>query len=316
MGKHRSTQARRISSQPSLRPHGRLVADRLKDLGRFARSGRPRAAQHLISALADRSSTVRWSAAEYLGSTGSEESVQPLINSLHDPNNEVRMMAARSLGNLLVGQRSPAPLVSLLRDRDELVRIEACESLRNIGDRGALPALWRAIRDDSELVRSYAATAIGSLGAREEIARLETAFRRENSDQGKVGFYEALYKLRRNAALAPLLELLQNPDYQVRCATANTLSTLSFGRQDASVVLAALRRAPGGGNCGRKEFDKIQRPGCQPKRAHLDHSGVEDSIFGRGLLPVKRYDIEPNRGRHRGRGRQTEILKSVSGLTL
>jgi HEAT repeat protein len=93
------------------------------------------------------------------------------------------------------------------------------------------------------LVRSYAATAIGSLGAREEIARLETAFRRENSDQGKVGFYEALYKLRRNAALAPLLELLQNPDYQVRCATANTLSTLSFGRQDASVVLAALRRA-------------------------------------------------------------------------
>jgi HEAT repeat protein len=186
---------------------------------------------------------VRGSAAEYLGSTGAKEAVQPLIKSLHDPNNEVRMMAARSLGNLLEGQRSPSPLVCLLRDCDELARIEACESLGNTGDRRALPALWRAIRDDSELVRGYAATSIGYLGAREEIPRLEKALRRENSDRSKVGLYKALYELGKNAALAPLLELLQNPDYQVRCATANTLSTLSFGRQDASVVLAALRRA-------------------------------------------------------------------------
>jgi len=41
----------------------------------------------------------------------------------------------------------------MLEDPNVLVRIAAAESLGAIGDRKALPALWRAINDRSERAR-------------------------------------------------------------------------------------------------------------------------------------------------------------------
>jgi HEAT repeat protein len=117
------------------------------------------------------------------------------------------------------------------------------ESLGCIGDRRALPALWRAINDTSSLVRCYVAEAIGKLGSKKDVKKLEKALRHETSDAARIGFYQALYVQGQRDVLQPMLMLLQSNDYRVRCATANTLSEIIANKSDSLLALRTLRTA-------------------------------------------------------------------------
>jgi HEAT repeat protein len=227
---------------PKLRQ--KRVSDRVRALESLAKIDLPRVVNEMIRALSDRSPTVRATAAEFLGSLEAKEAVRPLIGKLADSDNEVRMMAASSLGSLLMGKRSPLKLIQTLQDRDELVRIEVAESLGAIGDRRALPALWKALDDPSPLVRSYLAAAIGELGNKGDVAKLEERLKQEKFDTSKVGYYQALYRLGRHDALEALFSiLLKSSDYRVRSATAKILSEVIADESNAPAILRALQKA-------------------------------------------------------------------------
>jgi HEAT repeat protein len=220
------------------------VGDRIAAFEGLARSGDPRVIGQLITALLDKSPTVRAAVAELLGDLNAKEAIKPLIGSLTDPDSEVRMMAAGSLGDLLAGEKSPRQLIRLLKDPDELVRIEASESLGAIGDRSALPALWSAAKDRSPLVRSYVAAAIGELGSERDVPKLERALREEQSDTAKIGIYQALYRLGRSEVLSALLPMLsESRDYRVRSATARILSEVVLDRSNSPAIIEALQKA-------------------------------------------------------------------------
>jgi len=220
------------------------VSDRVKALERLAQQGDPSVVEELSHALQDKSPTVRAAAAEFLGDLNAKAAITPLIKALSDRDSEVRMSATSSLGSILRGSRSPRQLIRMLEDPNALVRIEAAESLGAIGDRKALPALWRAMYDRSPLVRSYAAGAIGAFGRTRDIPELEQRLKKERSDTVKVGIYQALYELGRKDVLPPLISLLmESSDYRVRIATAKILAEVVLDKSNAPTILDALRRA-------------------------------------------------------------------------
>ena len=198
----------------------------------------------LLHALQDKSPSVRATAAEFLGELNDAAAIAPLIKTLSDCDSEVRMSATSSLGTLLTGSKSPRQLIRMLEDPNVLVRIEAAESLAAVGDRKALPALWRAINDRSPLVRSYVAGSIGAFGRARDIPKLEQRLKSERSDTVKVGIYQALYELGRKDMLLSLISLLlESDDYRVRIATAKILGEVVLHESNAPTILDALRRA-------------------------------------------------------------------------
>ncbi|HJT27272.1 MAG TPA: HEAT repeat domain-containing protein [Pyrinomonadaceae bacterium] len=220
------------------------VSGRIKALEQLVSKDDAGVLEDLLQALQDKSPSVRSAAAEFLGDLNHKSAITPLIKTLSDRSSEVRMSAIRSLGTLLTGSKCPRQLIRMLEDPNVLVRIEAAESLGAIGDRKALPALWRAINDRSPLVRSYVAGAIGAFGRASDIPELEQRLKKESSDTVKIGIYQALYELGRKDMLPPLISLLmESGDYRVRIATATILAKVVLDKSNAPTILDALRRA-------------------------------------------------------------------------
>lgn len=220
------------------------VLDRVKAMERLVRKGDRGVVKDLLQALQDKSPIVRSAAAEFLGDLDEKVAITPLITTLRDRDSEVRSAATDSLGTLLSGGQSPRQLIKMLEGRNELVRVAAAESLGAIGDRKALPALWRAINDRSPLVRSYIAGAIGSFGRAGDIPKLEQLLKKERSDTVKVGIYQALYESGRKNVLLPLISLLMDSnDYRVRIATSKILADVVLDKSNAPTILDALRSA-------------------------------------------------------------------------
>ena len=154
---------------------------------------------------------------------------------------EVRMRAVERLGVLLTENSAPRELIGMLEDNDDLVRVAAAETLGRIGDREALPDLWKAINDSSSLVRSYVAQAIGMLGDAADAEKLVKRLKHERDTHSKMGIYEALYRLGDDRYLLKLIALLKSRDYRIRCAVANALPTLLDDRSLAQFILSILR---------------------------------------------------------------------------
>jgi HEAT repeat protein len=166
-----------------------------------------------------------------------------LLQKLQTGPSEARVKAIFELGQLKAGtRRSPTMLIQALKDRDELVRIETAIALMAIGDRRALPALRKALRDRSGLVRSYVAEAIGKLGTARDVAMIKRELGTERSARARIGYYSALYRFNPYDSISGLLALLENGDYRVRCASANTLGRVVM-RSDERIALDGLRSA-------------------------------------------------------------------------
>lgn len=220
------------------------MLERAEAMKRLVQKGDRGVVKDLLQALRDKSPSIRSVAAEFLGDLNEKTAITPLITTLSDRDSEVRSAATESLGTLLSGGKSPRQLIKMLEDPNVLVRVAAAESLGAIGDRKALPALWRAISDRSPLVRSYIAGAIGSFGRASDIPKLEQLLKKERSATVKVGVYQALYELGRKDVLLPLISLLMDSnDYRVRIATSKILAEVVLDKSNAPTILDALRSA-------------------------------------------------------------------------
>ena len=187
---------------------------------------------------------VRAAAADCLGALGQKHAVQPLCMKLADYFSLVRIAAAESLGIILAQKKeAPLALIRKLEDPEELVRIQAVESVEAIGDKKALPKLWKAIHDPSPLVRRYAGGAIGSLGRKADIKRLWITLKNERSARAKIGILQALFELGETSVLPSFFKLLKSKDYLVRCAVTHTLSDVIVNSTNFEMVLATLRNA-------------------------------------------------------------------------
>jgi HEAT repeat protein len=183
---------------------------------------------------------VRAEAAERLGQMGRAAAVPLLRSRLADKSAEVRMRVVEALARL-PGTPS-AVFIEALTDRDELVRICAAEAIDARRSRRAAASLRLLLHDRSPLVRSYAGAALGRIGFRSDRSRLRKMMGRESSDVARLGLYEGLWQLRDRGALDAALQLLNSPEYRVRCATAKALGTTFLSRRNRSRIAVSVRK--------------------------------------------------------------------------
>ncbi|HKG21078.1 MAG TPA: HEAT repeat domain-containing protein [Blastocatellia bacterium] len=124
----------------------------------------------LVAALKDKSDEVRGATAVALGEYSDGAAILPLISALSDKNDFVRGRSARALGsNGPAAARAVPSLIQIIEtDGEHYVRQEAVVALGMIGDRSALPALYRASRDPSPYLSSAALSAIRSIEKNKE----------------------------------------------------------------------------------------------------------------------------------------------------
>jgi HEAT repeat protein len=166
-----------------------------------------------------------------------------LFPLLSDPSRLVRSDAAVALGTLLSGTiKVPRPLKRLLSDPYWVARIDALEAIDNIGDYRSLPLLTGALYDPHPIVRSYAGSILGETTWPHLAPRLRKALSRERDERAKVGLLRGLISLGERSALIPLLELLNSPDYAMRCSVLHSLADLDLSAENRSRVVSALEK--------------------------------------------------------------------------
>lgn len=227
---------------PKLKNESPLI--RSQAVESLSKLDQPVAAVEVIKALSDSNPAVRMTAALCLGEMNQRDAVTALIEKLSDPYYEVRLRVVEALGILLSNKKkSPAKLLKRMKDPNELVRIEVADSLGAIGDKSALPVLWRAIHDRSPLVRGYVAGAIGELGTKRDIPRLMKELKKEKNNRPRLGYFQSLYLLGEHRVLPDILRFLQRGDYRLRCAAANTLCDFVVDKKNVDIILKAFRSA-------------------------------------------------------------------------
>ena len=183
---------------------------------------------------------------------------------LDDPDPFVRNQALACL--LTSRSRKYEQRVSrLLKDADEIVRVTALECLVHSRTRSEWRAIAKLLNDEKPLVRAYASWALGRLSIEGALPRLKRAFRGEEDGAAQAGMAEALFRLSRDMLyLEALIKLLNHPDYQVRCFTANSLIGIARGKKTRERIQfelqAALRRegTVGGRECLEKNLAMIK----------------------------------------------------------
>ena len=117
--------------------------------------------------------TLKMSAAEYLGKTGSQFAIKPLIEMLKDKLWLVRKSAAKGL--VLIGEKAISELMSCMETSDENTKYWIANVLGKIGE-PALPELVRILREGSKDLRMYAVMALGEFRNEKAIFPLINAF--------------------------------------------------------------------------------------------------------------------------------------------
>ena len=121
-----------------------------------------------------------------------ERTIDELIELLNDKDDFVVEDAIGALE--LKGDEAVDPLISALSNRKKNIRLHAANLLGAIGDEKAIKPLILTLSDNNKLVRREASTALSRMGP---------------------------------AAVDPLIEVLDNPDWRVRGAAAWALGNLN-----------------------------------------------------------------------------------------
>lgn len=210
-----------------------------------------------------------------------EDELKSIVNSatfLEDEDHHVLMMAIEALGESPINEKNKSLLLSLTENQDELIRYGALEALWGYAGEDVFKAICRrlkdsndlvritavevlgslkdmrgeehlidALTDENEIVRRNAAEELGMLGSNRALSVLQTYLQNESSTTAKVGFYVGLYHLGSKIHLMSLLNLLNDPSYEVRCAVANNVVDLVDQENKRLIERAlqvALRREP------------------------------------------------------------------------
>lgn len=200
------------------------------------------AINNISSFLEDENPHVIYMAIDALGRLPVSETIEFLLISLTVcPSEEVRYAALEALWGY-TGDKVFDAAVARLKDNSELVRISAIEVLSEMRDTKAKKHLIEALSDADDIVRREAAEGLGKLGDSSLIPILQEFLQKEVSSAAKVGFYFGLYLLGARFQLKSLLNLLEDPCYQVRIAVANSLGDL-FDEENEKQIKKSLNTA-------------------------------------------------------------------------
>jgi len=123
----------------------------------------PEAVSALVAASADPDADVRAAVLHALGQQRAPEGITPLLFALSDSSSYLARLAADSL--IQIGAPAvPALCDALDREVEARVRVQLARALALIGDRRAIPALFRALEDDSPLVAHWADEGLERMG--------------------------------------------------------------------------------------------------------------------------------------------------------
>jgi hypothetical protein len=172
--------------------------------------------------------------------TALREAIRTLVAQSSARNYEVRVAALETISECSI--EFEGVVRRAMRDRNEIVRINAMEIVAEMTLIGLKDEVVRHFTTDrSPLVRSYAAIALGDMFMANPRKILEQRIR-DSNEHVRASIYYALVKLGSQKYLKHFLNGLNSPTYQVRCFTANLLTSL-VDNSDKTLIVRFLREA-------------------------------------------------------------------------
>ncbi len=176
----------------------------------------------LIKALSNKSTSIQVQAARVLGQLHAREAVDDLIIALTDWNYDVQIAAAEALG-MIGHNKAIKPLLFAMREPSAKLKETAMFALAEIGSDSLYPLLDMLRGNDDEL-NGLAIEAILHIGK-----PAFTAIKKilaNHSTPHRVLLLRIIYEKKDQEAVDILLDLLNDPEYEVRQGAANYLVKL------------------------------------------------------------------------------------------
>ncbi|HOX37631.1 MAG TPA: MFS transporter [Candidatus Brocadiia bacterium] len=145
---------------------------------------------------------------------GSRLTTEELIAALGDPSFDVRQDAAVALGRRRAVESVPR-LAGMLKSAGHGIEHQIIWALGEIGDWNAVPALMRALRREDPRMRGLAVRALGKIGNHAAARRLLKLLEKDPDDFVRLSAATALSRMQIEAAVWPLLTLLENSQVSV-----------------------------------------------------------------------------------------------------
>ena len=162
---------------------------------------------HLLGALSDPDSWVRYFAARSIGHHAYGEGLDLLAEvAREDAASHVRIAAVDSLGKI-DGPRAVAVLSSFVQSSDPDLAAAALKSLGQINHTEALPPLLEALRSPVAALRLEALQALGARGEKEVIGAIQWAAATDSEPQVAQAAIDALARLATPESIAALIDL-------------------------------------------------------------------------------------------------------------
>jgi HEAT repeat protein len=182
-----------------------------KEIARIKPPYDAKGVQLLLSFWRDRNRQMRVKALFKIVAAPAAEMENSLVKALDDRSSLIRYTSVEALGTIAT-ESAARHMIRMLKDRNGLVRVQAAEELGYLKHPMALNPLLSCLGDKSRIVRSFAAFSLACLrGAGEEVRReLESVFLNDRSPQVKQSASAGLFWLGDDAKLDYVLAGLQS----------------------------------------------------------------------------------------------------------
>ncbi|HVF88657.1 MAG TPA: HEAT repeat domain-containing protein [Blastocatellia bacterium] len=205
----------------------------------FAQADRDAALPHLLKAVTDPDSWVRYFAARSIGHHGYGEGLDPLAElAKTDSASHVRIAAVGSLGRI-GGPRAVEVLSSIVGSPDPDLARAALQSLGQIDHPDALPLLLEALRSPDAALRFEVLQALGARGGEEAVKAMEWSAAVDPDPRVAQAAVDSLARLATPESIAGLVNLTADPAR--REASVNALAQL--GERKISLIGGGLKHA-------------------------------------------------------------------------
>jgi HEAT repeat protein len=186
----------------------------------LAQVERGAALPHLLQALNDTDSWVRYFAVRAIGRHRNGENVDALTELANtDAASHVRIAVLDTLGMFNEAGVIPV-LISFLDNPDIDLARAALKSLGQITHSDALPPLLKALRSPDVVRRLEAVQSLGLRGEAEVVTALQRTAEEDSDAAVSQAAIETLAKLATPEAITALIELIANPSCQENCIQA------------------------------------------------------------------------------------------------
>ncbi len=197
---------------------GNLVYSILETLGKI--SYKPVSELILHNFLNHQDLDIRRLAVEVLGNFCDQNSLQGIEDVAHDPHWSVRITALTALVKI-AGPRETQIILDALQDNDFLVRKHAITILGNLRDVKTIAEIVKQLADKE--MNEFACEAILCFG-RSALPYLHRFMKRDASIEIRERIIDLIGKIGDSSSVVPLMELLEDPNPNIRLATIDSLA--------------------------------------------------------------------------------------------